>query len=84
LFAVESQPSLPRNVDFLAWFSEDERQVCEACGEPSAVSVPEAVALFCLSCGAVTIDGERLDVDGQLPGLTRWVQKAARVVRDLH
>jgi hypothetical protein len=45
------------------------------------VSVPEAVASFCLSCGAVTIDGERLDVDGQLPGLKRWIQKAADVVR---
>jgi hypothetical protein len=71
-------------VDFLAWFSEDERQGCKSCSERSVVSVPEAVASFCLSCGAVTIDGVRLDVDGQLPGLTRWVQKAARVVRDLH
>jgi hypothetical protein len=81
LFAVQSQSSLRRNVDFLAWFGEDERQVCKSCGERTMVSVPEAVASFCLSCGAVTIDGERLDVDGQLPGLRRWIQKAAGVVR---
>ena len=62
--SVVSQPSLFRNVDFLAWFSEDERQICESCGERSAVSVPDAVASFCLSCGAVTIDGVRIDVDG--------------------
>jgi hypothetical protein len=56
------------------------RQVCKSCGERAMVSVPEAVASFCLSCGAVTIDGERLDVDGQLPGLRRWIRKAAGVV----
>jgi hypothetical protein len=38
--------------------------VCESCGESSAVSVPDALASFCLRCGAVTIDGVRLDVDG--------------------
>jgi hypothetical protein len=51
------------NVDLLAWFSEDERQACEGCGETSAVSIPDAVALFCLRCGAVTIEGVRLDLD---------------------
>jgi ribosomal protein S27AE len=64
--AVKRQPSLPRNVDLLAWFSEDERQVCGSCGERSAVSVPDALALFCLRCGAVAIDGVRVDVDGRL------------------
>ncbi len=67
-----SEPSLPRNVDFLAWFSEDERQVCEGCGERSVVGVPEAVASFCLNCGAVTIDGVRVDIDGRLPGLSDY------------
>jgi hypothetical protein len=62
-----SQPPPFRNVDFLAWFSEEERQPCESCGERSAVSVPEAVASFCLNCGAVTIGGLRLDVDRHLP-----------------
>jgi len=59
-----SQPAASRNVDFLAWFSEDERQLCESCGERSAVNVPDARASFCLRCSAVTIDGVRLDVDG--------------------
>ena len=67
-----SEPSVPRNVDFLAWFSEDERQACEGCGERSVVGVPEAVASFCLHCGAVTIDGVRVDIDGRLPGLSDY------------
>jgi hypothetical protein len=67
-----SEPSAARNVDFLAWFNEDERQVCEACGERSVVGVPEAVASFCLNCGAVTIDGVRVDIDGRLPGLSDY------------
>ena len=67
-----SEPSVSRNVDFLAWFSEDERQVCEGCGERSVVGVPEAVASFCLNCGAVTIDGVRVDIDGRLPGLSDY------------
>jgi hypothetical protein len=61
-----SQPPLPNNVDFLAWFSDEERQVCESCGKRSVVSVPDAVASFCLNCGVVTIDGVRVDVDGRL------------------
>jgi hypothetical protein len=40
--------------------------VCGSCGERSAVSVPDALALFCLRCGAVAIDGVRVDVDGRL------------------
>jgi hypothetical protein len=65
-FPVKPQPSLPRNVDLLAWFSEDEREVCASCGKRSAVSVPDAFASFCLGCGAVAIDGVRVDVDGRL------------------
>jgi hypothetical protein len=65
---VVSEPPTFRNVDFLAWFSDDERQLCESCGERSAVTVPAAVASFCLGCGAVTIDGARVDVDSRLPG----------------
>ena len=64
--AVKRQPSLPRNVDLLAWFREDERQLCASCGERSSVSVPDAFASFCLGCGAVAIDGVRVDVDGRL------------------
>jgi hypothetical protein len=55
------------DVDLLAWFSEDERHVCERGGERTAVSPPEAVASFCLGCGAITINGVRVDVDGRVP-----------------
>jgi hypothetical protein len=57
------------NVDLLAWFSEEERQVCAACGERTAVTVPEAVASFCLRCGAVMIEGLRIDIDDRVPVL---------------
>jgi NMD protein affecting ribosome stability and mRNA decay len=60
------RPSLAGNVDLLTWFTEEERQVCEDCGERSSVSLPEAVASFCLRCGAITIDGVRVDVDGRI------------------
>ncbi len=60
------RPSLAGNVDLLTWFSEEERQACEDCGERSSVSLPEAVASFCLRCGAITIDGVRVDVDGRI------------------
>jgi hypothetical protein len=59
------RPSLPHDVDLLAWFSEEERQVCESCGERSAVRVPDALASFCLRCGAVLING--VAVDGRVP-----------------
>jgi len=58
-------PSPPHDVDLLAWFNEDEREVCEHCGKRSAVSVPDARASFCLRCGAIAIDG--VAVDGLLP-----------------
>jgi hypothetical protein len=54
------------NRDLLAWFAEDERGDCSACGERACVSFPEAAASFCLACGAITIDGVRMDVDGVL------------------
>lgn len=60
------QPFRAGNVDLLAWFSLDEREVCETCFERAAVSVPEAVASFCLGCGAVAIDGVRVDLGGRL------------------
>jgi hypothetical protein len=50
----------------IGWFSDDERDVCSACGESAAVSLPSALAVFCLACGAVTIDGERIDVDRRI------------------
>ena len=55
------------NTDLLAWFGEHERKVCDSCGEKTCVSLPGALASFCLGCDAVTLDGERLDVDRHLP-----------------
>jgi hypothetical protein len=62
------------NADFLAWFAEEERQTCTACNERSRVTVPEAVASFCLACGAVWLDGVRIDVDRRPlePPRRRW------------
>ena len=62
-----SRPSVSGNVDLLTWFSEEERHVCGSCGERSAVGLPEAVASFCLHCGAVAIDGVRIDAEGRVP-----------------
>jgi len=50
----------------LAWFSEDERHVCGSCGEKTSVSLPGALALFCLACGAISVDGMRIDSDLRL------------------
>jgi len=62
---VESAVDHPAhsNVDLLAWFSEDEREVCLSCGEHACVSLPDAFASFCLACGAVLVDGVRIDAD---------------------
>jgi hypothetical protein len=49
-------------VDLLAWFSDDERQVCAKCGERGCVTLPDALASFCLVCGAITIDGMELEL----------------------
>lgn len=58
---------LPPNVDMLAWFDEHERRLCGSCGERACVSVADAFASFCLNCGAISIGGVRIDVDGRLP-----------------
>ncbi len=50
------------NRDLLEWFSDDERKVCSVCNERACVSLPEAAASFCLACGAIHIDGVRLDI----------------------
>jgi hypothetical protein len=55
------------NVDMLAWFGEEERQTCSACGARACVSLPNALASFCLACDAITLDGVRLDDDGRVP-----------------
>jgi hypothetical protein len=49
------------NRDLLAWFGEDERSDCAWCGERTAVTFPEVEAAFCLACGAIAVDGVRLD-----------------------
>ncbi len=56
------------NQDLLAWFSEDEKEICVSCGERTAVSLPDALASFCLACGAVSIDGVRIDRTLRLAG----------------
>lgn len=54
------QPELT-NLDMLHWFEEDERQGCDACGMRAAVTCPGAPASFCLACGAITVDGRRIN-----------------------
>jgi len=54
------------NTDLLHWFDEDETSQCPACRARACVTAPKALAAFCLHCGAVWIDGERLDVDGKI------------------
>ena len=72
----------PSDVDFLAWFGEDEREVCRDCGERASVTMPEVRASFCLRCGAITIDGERIDVDRRLPDLAgRLTRSVGRLTR---
>jgi hypothetical protein len=56
----------PSNVDMLAWFSEDERHVCESCGEKARVSLADVFASFCLACGAVWADGVRVDASPRI------------------
>ena len=48
------------NVDLLAWFSEDEREVCSECGKKACVSFPGLKAAFCPACNAVKVDGEQI------------------------
>ncbi len=48
----------------LGWFNEEEREECSACGRRACVRLPEgAPSRFCLACGAVWLDGERLDAN---------------------
>jgi hypothetical protein len=56
------------NVDLLAWFSEEERTVCGSCDERACVSLPDAFASFCLACGAVSVDGVRIDAELRIAG----------------
>lgn len=56
----------PSNVDMLAWFREDERHVCRSCGEKARVSLPDVFASFCLACGAVSVDGVRIDASPRI------------------
>ena len=50
------------NRDLLEWFNDDERKTCSVCGERACVSLPKATASFCLACGAIHVDGVRLDI----------------------
>jgi hypothetical protein len=47
----------------LSWFGDDECERCRECGEHASVSLSETPASFCLACGAISIDGKRIDVD---------------------
>jgi hypothetical protein len=49
------------NVDMLAWFSEGERHVCGSCKAKACVTLPGVLAAFCLACGAIWVDGVRID-----------------------
>jgi hypothetical protein len=64
---VAGHGQVTTNVDMLKWFSDDERRVCGSCGEKACVSLPAALASFCLACGAIVLDGRRIDVDGRIP-----------------
>ena len=57
----------PTNQDMLGWFTDEEKNDCASCGEHACVSLQGAIASFCLHCGAVLIDGRRIDVDRKLP-----------------
>jgi hypothetical protein len=50
------------NIDMLAWFSDDERHECPSCHERASVSLPEVPATFCLSCGAISVDGVPIEL----------------------
>src|SRR2546423_644484 len=64
---LTEMPRLPSNEEMLAWFSDHERHECEFCGEKACVSQPDATASCCLACGAVTVEGVRIDGDSRLP-----------------
>jgi hypothetical protein len=50
------------NSDLLEWFDDEERTVCPVCGDRACVTLPDVAATFCLACGAIYIDGVRLDI----------------------
>jgi hypothetical protein len=52
----------PPTIDLLAWFNEAERVECGSCGQNACVMLPEAQASFCLGCGAIHVDGQRIDI----------------------
>jgi hypothetical protein len=56
------------NLDMLEWFAESERQDCGACGGRAAVTLADTPASFCLACGAITLDGVRVDPGAELAG----------------
>lgn len=60
------RPGPVSNLDLLAWFPEDERHVCGSCGEKACVGLPEARISVCLACNAITLNGERIDVDRRI------------------
>jgi hypothetical protein len=51
------------NIDFLDWFTEEEREVCSDCGEKACVSFPGLPAAFCLACNAVKVDGTKIQLN---------------------
>ena len=53
------------NRDLLAWFSDDEREDCDRCGERALVTLPDAFASFCLACGAISVNGVTIDIETQ-------------------
>jgi hypothetical protein len=54
------------NEDLLAWFGDEERDVCNVCGKKACVGFPNVPASFCLACDAITVDGVRVDADRRL------------------
>jgi hypothetical protein len=39
---------------------------CGSCGERASVTVQDALASVCLACGAITLDGIRIDLERRL------------------
>lgn len=59
------------NRDLLEWFSAEERHECGQCGERAVVSLPDALASFCLVCGLIWVDGVQIDIEGRVPASSR-------------
>jgi hypothetical protein len=55
------------NRDLVTWFKDEERSECANCGERAQVGLPDAPAIFCLACGAITVDGARIGVGVRIP-----------------